>query len=376
MNTDAIKTVFFLGAGFSCAAGAPSQKELLGKVLNYSGNDYGNPIQEYKTKLKKYLRDAFSLDEAKMKNFNLEDFYTPVDKCIAQNLSFRGYSVEHTKKIRNILSTLIAIVIESELSNSQENKTYLDKFVTTILDHKKEKPSTDHVSIITTNWDILLDRRFFLVLKEPGHKGALDYGTFVVGLKEGLIPPLVALTRGMFTIKLLKIHGSLNWLKCPSCNRLFVNPESKVGIPEYDLNLKCRFCAKVYRLETNDYGLDLEPQIIYPTFLKDFSNIHFNQIWEAVATELTEATRIIFIGYSFQQADYEIRQLLSRKVPDNCEIHCVLKQPDLFHTSGGQSLSPVEERYINFFGRRKIRFNYTGVRKFVNDHLPQINFSS
>lgn len=379
MNTDKKKTVFFLGAGFSCAAGAPSQSQLMKKVLEYTGANYGNPIDKYKSNIKKFLSDAFSLDDNRMKQFNLEDFYTPIDKCISQNISFRGYSINHIKNIRNFLSTLVSIVIDAELTTSSNDKTYLDKFVKLILDHKNKVPSTDHVSIITTNWDILLDRKFFLELKKEENNGALDYGTWVVSAKSDsesqLIPPLVALTRGMYTIKLFKIHGSLNWLRCPCCNRLFVNPEVKVGIREYKLDLRCRFCENIYSLTTNAYGINLEPQIIYPTFLKDFSNIHFNQIWDNVATELTEASRIIFIGYSFQQADYEIRQLLARKVPDNCEITCVLNEPILYQNSNRHSLSDTLDRYTNFFGRRKITFELQGVKKFVNEKLPSTNFS-
>ena len=37
--------------------------------------------------IKMFLGDAFSLDENRMSDFNLEDFYTPIDKCITQNSS-------------------------------------------------------------------------------------------------------------------------------------------------------------------------------------------------------------------------------------------------------------------------------------------------
>ena len=135
MRTEKKKTVFFLGAGFSCAAGAPSQKELLDKVINYSGYNYGNPVENYLDEIKMFFRDAFSLDDNKMKDFSLEDFYTPIDKCITQNSSFRGYSIDHIKKIRNELSILISIVIDAELTNSNKDQTYLDKFVDLIIEY-------------------------------------------------------------------------------------------------------------------------------------------------------------------------------------------------------------------------------------------------
>lgn len=363
MINDKNKTVFFLGAGFSCAAGAPAQSKLLEMVINYDGEDYNNPIDEYKNKLSAFMTDAFSLGINKIKAFNLEDFYTPIDKCILENSSFRGYSIEHIKEIRNILSTLIGIVIDYELSKPSHNQAYLDKFVAEILEHKRKLKTTDHVAIITTNWDILLDRRFYNGFLHTKYYGALDYGTMVVGMdkEQGLIPPLVASERGLFRIKLFKIHGSLNWLKCPSCNRLFVNPESKIGITEYKLNYKCRFCEKVYNLP--DYsGIYLEPQIIYPTFIKDLSGTHFNQIWNNTASEISEASHIIFIGYSFPQADFEIRQLLARKTPDNCKITIVLNSDN----------KDVFDRYDNFFGKREIIKYKLGAVKYIEDEMVNL----
>ncbi len=369
MNTTKNKTVFFLGAGFSCAAGAPSQKELLGKVLNYSGNNYGNPVDDYLDELKKFLRDAFSLDDHKMKDFSLEDFYTPIDKCISQNSSFRGYSIDHIKKIRNELSTLISIVIDAELTNSDKDKTYLDKFVNLIIDFLNRDIKIifpmHELAIITTNWDILLDKRFYLKSDQQNFFVNLDYGTSTVYLKDAnynsQLSPLSRLRRRIYDLELYKIHGSLNWLKCPSCNRLFVNPEKKAGILEIDLNIRCKYCSDIFTFKTEDYrGIYLEPQIIYPTFMKDLSNIHFNQIWDNASVALSEASNIVFIGYSFQQADYEIRQLLSRKVPDNCKITVVLNNNNNKETF---------ERYHNFFGRRTFKELDCGAEIFVKDYM-------
>ena len=364
MNTTKNKTVFFLGAGFSCAAGAPSQQELLGKVINYSGYHYGNPVNNYLDELKKFLQDAFSLDDNKMKDFSLEDFYTPIDKCISQNSSFRGYSIDHIKKIRNELSTLISIVIDSELTNSQKDQTYLDKFVDLIIDFINRDLnyyySRPELAIITTNWDILLDRRFYLKSIQPEFNLNLDYGTPTVNLIYSR-PSYKEMLKRKYDLQFYKIHGSLNWLKCPSCNRLYVSPEEKSGIIETDLNVKCRYCSEIFTFETGDYrGIYLEPQIIYPTFMKDLSNIHFNQIWDNASVVLSEASNIVFIGYSFQQADYEIRQLLSRKVPNNSKITVVLNDSNNIETFG---------RYHNFFGKRTYEKFDCGAEVFVKDYM-------
>ena len=202
------------------------------------------------------------------------------------------------------------------------------------------------LAIITTNWDILLDRRFYLKSNQPAFNLFLDYGTLISYLNNNIHPfnPL----KRKYDLQFYKIHGSLNWLKCPSCNRLYIKLDEKIGIKEPNLNYRCKFCEDVFKLPSDDcYGISLEPQIIYPTFLKDLSNIHFNQIWDNASVALSEASNIVFIGYSFQQADYEIRQLLSRKVPDNCKITVVLN-------NNGTNNKETFSRYHNFFGRREI----------------------
>jgi len=39
--------------------------------------------------------------------------------------------------------------------------------------------------------------------------------------------------KGGFNVKLLKLHGSLNWLQCPRCNRLFVDFDNKIAVGQY-----------------------------------------------------------------------------------------------------------------------------------------------
>lgn len=367
-------TVFFLGAGFSKEAGAPLQGTILEKVLNYNGPNYGNPVEEYLTNVRTFLEDAFNLhtNQAIRNSFCLEDFYTPIDKCINDNLSFRGYSVDHIRKVRNQLSTLVSMVIDNEIENSGEDDGYLDTFASYIV-HNSRRSREYKPAVISTNWDILLDRRIY---RRINGSDAVDLGTHVTGFGERqddqMVPAMVALARGNHTVKLFNIHGSLNWLKCPSCSRLFVKPNLKIGIMDHSLNLTCRFCRDKYRLPANiSDGFKLEPQIIYPTFLKELNNQHFISIWEATARAISKAKQIVFIGYSFQQADFEIRQLLARYLPDDCKVICVShsERPDV--GSPEYSNSTVS-RYEAFFGGREFEYYAGGARNFVTNHLGEL----
>jgi NAD-dependent SIR2 family protein deacetylase len=183
---------------------------------------------------------------------------------------------------------------------------------------------------------------------------------------------MTALTRGKNTVKLYKIHGSLNWLKCPSCDRLFVNTQLKAGILENELAINCRFCESQFTMPNNiEGGFSLQPQIIYPTFLKELSTSHFSNIWNNVSRDLSETKRVVFIGYSFQQADFEIRQLLARRLPDNCEIINVGNSPEL-NEGDADYFNSAQSRYKNFFGERPYQYYGCGAREFINNHLQEL----
>lgn len=373
-------TIFFLGAGFSRAAGAPLQWELIAKVLDYEGCDYGNPIDEYKDRLNQFLEKAFRLNDEQKRQFNLEDFYTPIDKCINDRISFRGYSVEYIREIRNELSRLISVVINSELANYPKKINYLDVFCEYITSNSNGSRNKKKCSIITTNWDILLDKRIFQILgnnrRPEGRPSTIDYGTHVVGLGEGraqqVIPAMTALSRGGYTVKLYKIHGSLNWLKCPSCDRLFVNPLLQVGLNNVELERDCRFCNRQFTMsEGISGGFHLQPQIVYPTFLKNLGSSHFNSIWNSVSRDLSETKRVVFIGYSFQQADFEIRQLLARRLPIDCEIINVGNSPEL-NPGDPEYTNSAQARYRNFFGGRPYQYLECGTSHFVFNHLHEL----
>ena len=109
-------------------------------------------------------------------------------------------------------------------------------------------------------------------------------------------------------MKLLKLHGSTNWLQCPNCQRLYVKFGNKQDILEVAGATSCRHCKRC----GNDNRL--RGSLVMPTFLKDLSNFQLKLVWQNAGVEIMEAERLVFIGYSLPHADFEFRQLLSRMV--------------------------------------------------------------
>ena len=101
-----------------------------------------------------------------------------------------------------------------------------------------------------------------------------------------------------------------------------------------------------------------------PTFLKDLSNPQYKLIWQNAGVELSEAERIIFIGYSLPSADFEMRQLLSRMVRDNAAITVVD-----FGEEQSEIIKNMKMRYKTFFGNRSIDFCLDGAKKYIEENL-------
>lgn len=225
-------TIFFLGAGFSKGAGAPLQSELMSKVLSYDGIEYDimeGDFRQKKNKVIRFLMDAYNLRPDHILKLSLEDVYTPIDKCISEGASFRGYSYKGLTNIRSNLSYMISVVIDHELTERPYNeKEYARKFARYVIDNNAS--SDKEAIIISTNWDILVDRAIVEASYSLAQKSIkIDYGTSIVPIhseaEKHLYNDKNSNAETEVLIRLYKMHGSLNWLRCPTCNRIFGDPQ-------------------------------------------------------------------------------------------------------------------------------------------------------
>ncbi|SMG12862.1 SIR2 family protein [Sphingobacterium psychroaquaticum] len=361
------KTTFILGAGFSCEAGAPSQEKIVEKIFEI----YNTVPHEFEENsfhnFREFLSNTLNIPESLQTQVPLEDLFTPIDRAILDNISFRDLSTRELKKIRRTIYYLISKTLQVTLKTS--NKKYIDKFAEYIVSQCSPRANRayrghDRVSILSTNWDILLDNSIKRILdkdhQEP--KGVVDYCCYISSYKEDddtIKPGLEILGSGGFNVKLLKLHGSLNWLQCPRCQRLYVDFYRKISIDHYS---NCRHCDKNFGKKRSH---SLTSNLIMPTFLKDLSNPQYKLIWQNAGIELSESNNIIFIGYSLPSADFEMRQLLSRMIRDDAKITVV--------DYGDESLENIKNmklRYETFFGNRQIEFYLKGTKSFIENEYP------
>jgi len=145
--------------------------------------------------------------------------------------------------------------------------------------------------------------------------------------------------------------------------------------------MHCQYCKSLDPPTGEDPVL--RSLIITPTFMKSLDNLSIKTIWHNAYIDLCDAYHIVFIGYSFPDADFEMRCLLKKAVSSRTRITVVLNDAndpqrhiDSFSSLGlsldeakklvGRMWLP-ESRYKSFFGEDRILFKYDGFEKYLNE---------
>lgn len=363
-----MKTVFILGAGFSIDAGVPAQTQLMKKTFEHYDNNNSNFDSAKFSKFKNFLLNRLHVSESQFHHVELEDIFTPLDSCLSNNAQFRGMSIAEIIEVRDAVFYVVSRTIQLVLNNSiEKNKEYIDKFAKYLVEKSSNRINgnykhTDPVSVISTNWDTLLDNSLYSYISNNKSKyddAVVDYCCYISSLNENdntIKPGLEVLGRGGFNIKLLKLHGSLNWLQCSRCMRLYVNFSSEENMV---INQSCRHCDNNHSEEKGNH--QLASNLIMPTFIKDLSNPQYKIIWQNAGIEISEADKIVFIGYSLPSADFEMRQLLSRMTRKKASIEIV----DYSGTDCHEKKENLEKHWKNFFGDRDVKLYFCGASKYI-----------
>lgn len=183
--------------------------------------------------------------------------------------------------------------------------------------------------------------------------------------------------KGYRNIKIIKLHGSINWLVCPYCGRVFVDYLQDIAVDEMLTESYCPLCFKEFK--ENLASPKLHSMLITPTFLKDLNNLHIKNIWHNALIDLTEASKVVFIGYSFPEADFEMRCLLKKALKPETKIDVVLHAIDnpQFYMNILERLRDSEQilpklnlpvkRYVSFFGKDMVDFYYCGMEEYIHN---------
>jgi NAD-dependent SIR2 family protein deacetylase len=124
-------------------------------------------------------------------------------------------------------------------------------------------------------------------------------------------------------VPLVKLHGSLNWLWCPKCRKVYVEDGP---------------VAARYKREscTARCGGMLQPLIIPPNAQKGEYLKTISGLWRQARSILLSADRIVIVGYSLPDVDTSAEQLLMEPVQHVKRFDVINSHPAALHAVEGK----------------------------------------
>lgn len=386
------KTVYVVGAGFSFEGGLPLQAQILSSIFNYPRDHLGIMSGKDKTeflRLFERLRPAVELLKSFISEIfpskappSLEDVFTLLDQAISQRGYCHQYDWKKLDEIRDNLNLAILVVFHDAVNRlvGQGGDEFYKQLGCFFIN---ERLLNKQFSIVSLNWDTVVEDCIYWCLQKSAGLGKvdIDYCCYTSPIGDGCVhtPSILQKAKGIKNIKLLKMHGSANWIRCPNCNRLFTGIGSTDSIWDlYVFPRACRHCCSSGKAEEVTRTPNLEPFFISPTYLKVFSNAHIQMTWYNAHVELQEADKVVFVGYSLPEADYHLRTLLRRSIRRTAEIEVVLVRSDKAPRGCLPSHSRfyASKRYEDFFGYTKVHFCWGGAKQYFSKRMKKQNIQT
>ena len=327
-------------------------------------------------------------DIVKSVNVSLEDLFTIFDSVASGREHFRLYSSKEMADLHNQLKLCIIFTLSFFIADNCDNTDY-KKFCEHLLRIRNQlTQKEDALAVITMNWDDILETTLSELCNNH-NKGLtknqiktypdLCFYDYSLSANPEHIPSTHIKAKGHKNIKILKMHGSLAWLECPKCGRIYTDYSNEIASEEFS-DMKCPHCSDDSRPQ--EENPILRSLIITPTFLKSLENLNLKNIWHNAFIDISEADEIVFIGYSFPDADFEMRCLLKKACKSTAKISVVLSSsddPELYRSKFAEKgfcldesnkliakMRLPEERYKSFFGEDRVSFNYSGFAEYID----------
>ena len=213
-QNDKPATVFIFGAGASYADGVPLQADILPRIIK--DEDAQLKLSDTAKRLRKFLTGYFAYGEQAP---SLEEVFGFIEFFIKNDLSLsKQWGVSELLEIKADLTKVIHYLISK---NTTTRSDHFREFWNKVQEIEPE------IGVITTNYDTLIDEAFDRIYP----KSLIDYCIDFVNFRhpEAGIPfdwwidpkkPTESFGETKLTrIKLVKLHGSLNWKYCSCCGQ-------------------------------------------------------------------------------------------------------------------------------------------------------------
>ncbi len=308
------KPVIILGAGATKACGGPLTDEILPAALNgQMRHDWGATAvqdrEELMVLLHDFLRHCFNVPQRSPVQKEdcppLPMVLSMIHESVKSDKDIGGWGGERLIKAKRAIEYSILAVIEAVVQGIPVDQCH--HALLEPLYRRGLEPT-----VVSLNYDVLVDKAMFLLgdafqASRPPH--------YCVRITT---PKYEDLCQGGTFGRLLKIHGSLNWLYCENCQRLdlFVSPgmlAAKVLDQLYhEVPFGDAYSCRGTPCRNPQCRGSVSPILIAPAYVKSYKNPHIEQVWTEAEWAMKAADRAVIIGYSLPADDVEVALLLQR----------------------------------------------------------------
>jgi hypothetical protein len=343
------KVALFLGAGASRAFGYPLTSEILPLIRRrISSPDLFGPTSydaEQRLQLHALLTSILpGMDRVEDERLPIiTDILSLVDYSIlSASVAAVGQPRHELLHLRKLLERAIVDILECPYE-SYNVPAKLQRFADWI---QRRNQVPDSVSVISANYDISLDLELFKRLGATQIAREFDFGFEWRDPAGGSLRPRPVEPR----CRIYKIHGSVNWLRCPLCDHVYVNVHGSI-------------IHQAFKPGQDDFNTcdcdyhPLEPVIVAPSTIRDVRDSNLLEIWRHTLEVLRGADEWVLIGYSFPPEDVAIRSMFLRA------FSARKRPPDIRVIQHGSNPA-TEARYRVFFP--ECRYESGGMEAFVD----------
>lgn len=378
------KSVIFTGAGMSASFGYPLTRDLL--PLMVKGLNDGTLFKDlpetktikelYRTLLRHllislspgiaYLFDKkYSLQELKQQLPIVTDLLSQLEYQIASGHTLHDWNFEikhrllqprkltdrwQLSNLKTLFDWGIIEVIESTKSGS--TSTEIDKFMQWV--KRQNKGTKQFVSMISTNYDVAFEWELLEYGQALVADQEIDYG---VSWRDPVLDQSEVYKRPVKpSLRILKLHGSTDWLKCRRCGFLYINPTVEIYTLSQSLKKnKDNSCHCGY--------WPLEPVLVTMSYVREMEEPNLMEIWRNSFEELRTADEWIIVGYSLPPEDFDIRSLFLRAMLSN-DKDLRIKVIQLDCNS--------QDRYDRFFGKNNYEYLTGGFEANIHSIIKSV----
>ncbi len=339
------KPVYILGAGASKMLGAPLVNDFLTRALElrFSPNfrqGYPLHIEQKFDDIFRYQRELYST--RKYLGIDLDNIETlfsildmdwateKVNERTSEEKELTRYEKLHL--LRDSFFTIIIETLNTSISTSGQMWEYYRQLIRTLA-------APQESCFITFNYDTSIEKALSY---SDNHPDDLAYSAKIGTSKN----ELVRQPQDRFV---LKLHGSVDWTYCQECKKFTIQNK---GI------LPCEFDSHRHFIHYTDTKTNCSQNqskvlnvLIPPTWNKLNYTDEITNIWYHSIKEISCATHLLIIGYSFPRTDVFFDQLLTLGLRDNK----VLKQVAVINPDQVLSTS-LDSFFDKHFNKSKVTF--------------------